>query len=122
VSLAEAHNLLSLMLQQMESGSGERVLSGLDRNTRNSPPAQALARQYNGIVEGSRSVKISNVLLKAEPREDRLLVKGQVLLDIGDSGTTRAKELSLEAEFVRRGGTVVMTRLAPGQMTGATAQ
>jgi hypothetical protein len=122
VSLAEAHNLLSLMLQQMESGSGERVLSGLDRNTRNSPPAQALARQYNGIVGGSHSVKISNVLLKAEPREDRLLVKGQVLLDIGDFGTTRAKELSLEAEFARRGGTVVMTRLAPGQMTGATAQ
>jgi hypothetical protein len=122
VTLAEAHTLLSTMLQQMESGSGERILSGLDRNARKSPSAQALAREYNGLVEGSRSVKVSNVLLKADPREDRLLVKGQVLLDLGDFGDTHTKALSLEAEFVKRSGAVVMTRLAPAQVTGAGAQ
>lgn len=122
VTMAEAHGLLSMLLQQMESGSGERILSGLDRSVRNAPSAQALARQYNGLLEGSRSVKVSNVLLRADPREDRLLVKGQVLLDIGDFGQMRVRELSLEAEFAKRNGTVVMTRLAPAQVTGAAAQ
>jgi hypothetical protein len=110
------------MLQQMESGSGERILRGLERNARNSPSAQALARQYNGIVAGSRSVKVSNVLLKAEPRQDRLLVKGQVLLDVGDVGNMQVKELSLEAEFVKRSGAVLMTRLAPGRESAAGVQ
>jgi hypothetical protein len=122
VTLAEAHGLLSTMLQQMESGSGERILRGLERNARNSPSAQALARQYNGIVAGSRSVKVSNVLLKAEPRQDRLLVKGQVLLDVGDVGNMQVKELSLEAEFVKRSGAVLMTRLAPGRESAAGVQ
>lgn len=122
VTMAEAHTLLSMLLQQMESGSGLRILNGLDSNVRNAPSAQALARQYNGLLEGSRSVKVSNVLLKADPREDRLLVRGQVLLEIGEVGNTRDRELSLEVEFARRNGAVVMMRLAPAQLTGPGAQ
>lgn len=122
VTMAEAHALLSALLQQMESGSGERLLNGLDRSARNASSAQGLVRQYNTLVEGARSVKVSNVLLKADPREDRLLVRGQVLLEIGDYAATRIKELSLEAEFVKRNGAVVMTRLAGAPATGLGAQ
>jgi hypothetical protein len=122
VTMVEAHNLLSALLQQMESGSGDRLLGALDRNARNASGAQALARQYNGLVEGARSVKVTNVLLKADPREDRLLVRGQVLLEVGDDSAMRGKEIALEAEFAKRNGAVVMTRLAPAQATGTTAR
>jgi hypothetical protein len=115
VTMAEAHALIAALLQQMESGSGERLLNGLDRNARSAAGAQALARQYAGLVEGARSVKVSNVLLKGDPREDRLLVKGQVLLEIADFTVSRSRELSLEAEFSKRNGAIVMTRLSPGQ-------
>jgi hypothetical protein len=117
VSLAEAHTLLSGLLQEMESGSGERLLSGLDGATRNAPAAQALVRQYNILVGSSRSVKVSHVQLRAEPRDDRLLIKGQVQLEIVESRNMRSRELPLEAEFGKRNGDVVMTRLAPGQGT-----
>jgi hypothetical protein len=120
--MAEAHTLLSTLLQQMETGSGDRLLSGLDRNARTAPLAQALARQYNNLVEGARSVKVSSVLLKGDAREDRLLVSGQVLLEIGDNSAIRAKALSLEAEFAKRNGVIVMTRLAPSHLSGVAAQ
>jgi len=122
VTMVEAHTLLSALLQQMEAGSGDRLLSALDRTARNASGAQALARQYNSLVDGARSVKVANVLLKADPREDRLLVRGQVLLEISDSSAMRSKELSLEAEFAKRNGAVVMTRLAPAQSTAAAPQ
>jgi hypothetical protein len=114
VSLTEAHTLLSKLLQQMEAGSGERLLAGLDRSVRNTPAAQALLRQYNNLVEGARTVKVGNLQLKAEPRDERLVVTGHVVLDIGEYSAARSRELPLQAEFAKRGGTVVMTRLAPG--------
>jgi hypothetical protein len=117
VTLAEAHTLLSALLQQMESGSGDRLLAALDRDARNTSGAQALVRQYNKLVEGARAVRVSNLHLIGNPREDRLLVKGQVLLEISDDVAVRAKELSLEAEFAKRNGAVVMTRLAPAHVT-----
>jgi hypothetical protein len=120
--MAEAHSLLAALLQQMESGSADRLLSGLERSVRSAPSAQALARQYGSLVEGSRSVKVSNLLLKGAGREDRLLVRGQVMLEIGGETATRARELMLEAEFAKRDGVVLMTRLAPAQVTGAAAQ
>jgi hypothetical protein len=120
VTMAEAHTLLSMLLQQMETGSGERLLSGLERGARNAPPAQALARQYIGLVDGARSIKIANVQLRGEPLEERLLVKGQVWLEIGDYAAVHTSELALEAEFTRRNGAVVMTRLGGAQASAAT--
>jgi hypothetical protein len=115
VTMAEAHALLSMLLQQLETGSGERLLSGLERSARSAPPAQALARQYVGLVDGARSIKVANVQLRGEPREERLLVKGQVWLEIGDYAAMHTSELALEAEFTRRNGAVVMTRLGRAQ-------
>jgi hypothetical protein len=97
----------------METGSGERLLSGLEPSARSAPAAQALLRPYNGLNDGARSVKVSNVQLGSEPRDDRLLVTGQVLLEVAQYAGVRSKELSLQAEFSRRDGNVVMTRLAP---------
>jgi hypothetical protein len=97
----------------METGSGERLLSGLEPSARSAPAAQALLRQYNGLIDGARSVKVSNVQLGSEPREDRLLVTGQVLLEVAQYAGVSSKELSLQAEFSRRNGNIVMTRLAP---------
>jgi hypothetical protein len=98
----------------MEAGSGERLLAGLDRGLRNTPGAQALLRQYNSLLEGARTVKVANLQLKAEPRDDSLLVTGYVALEIGEYSAVRSSELPLQAEFAKRGGVVVMTRLAPG--------
>jgi hypothetical protein len=116
LTLAEVHPLLSKLLQQMESGLGDRMLSLLDGEARNAPAAQALLRHYNSLVDGAHPVKLSHIRFKAEPREGRLLVTGQVLMQTGDQPAgTLGKPFSVQAEFASREGIVVMTRLAQAQ-------
>ncbi len=120
VTMAEAHPILSRLLQQLESGAGERVIGLLDRDARASPAAQALLRQYNNLVEGARQVKVANAQFRAEPQEGRLIVIGQVLMQVGDpqAGTT-PREFAVQAEFVSRDGAVVMTQLTRAQPVSA---
>lgn len=114
-TLEEAHPLLSKLLQQMESGWGDWVLSVPDREARNTPAAQAFRRQYDRLVDGGRPVTVSHVQFTAEKLEDRLLVTGHVTLQIGNITTAATgKDLSVQAEFARRDGVVVMTKLSAG--------
>jgi len=113
VTLAEVHPLLSKLLQQMESGWGDQVLSVLEREARTAPAAQTLARNYNALLEGSHRVRLANVQFKAEPRDGRLLVVGHVSMLVGEPAPgALPKQLSVLAEFASRDGSVVMTRLA----------
>jgi hypothetical protein len=113
VTLAEVHPLLSKLLQQMESGWGDQVLSVLEREARTAPAAQALARNYNALLEGSHRVRLANVQFKSEPRDGRLLVVGHVSMLIGEPAPgALPKQFSVLAEFASRDGSVVMTRLA----------
>jgi DnaJ-domain-containing protein 1 len=113
VTMAEVHPLLSKLLQQMESGWGDQVLSVLEREARAAPAAQALARNYNALLDGGHRVRLSNVQFKSEPREGRLLVVGHVSMLVGEPVPGAApKQFSLQAEFASRDGSVVMTRLA----------
>ncbi|MGZ5786290.1 MAG: J domain-containing protein [Ramlibacter sp.] len=113
VTLAEVHPLLSKLLQQMESGWGDQVLSVLEREARAAPAAQALARNYNALLDGNHRVRLANVQFKAEPHEGRLLVVGHVSMVIGEPAPgALPKQFSVQAEFASRDGTVVMTRLA----------
>ena len=57
---------------------GERLINLLDREARNKPGAQALSRQYDGLVDGMRPVRLSQVEFKAEPADGRLLVTGHI--------------------------------------------
>ncbi|MBA2676476.1 MAG: hypothetical protein H0U68_22725 [Ramlibacter sp.] len=120
ITMAEVHPILSRLLQQLESGAGERVIGLLDRDARAAPAAQALLRQYNHLVEGARQVKVANAQFRAEPQEGRLVVIGQVLMQVGDpqAGTT-PREFAVQAEFVSRDGAVVMTQLARAQPMSA---
>lgn len=118
-TLDEAHPLLSKLLQYMESGGGDRVLSMLDRDARSTPAAQALLQQYNSLVGGGGPVKLSNVHFKAEPHDDRLLVTGYVTLEVGErTARTVGKDFSVQAEFAQRDGAVVMTRLSRAPAPG----
>lgn len=113
VSLAEAQPLLSLLLQHLESGQGERVIELLDREARSKPAAQALSRQYDGLVDGMRPVRLSHVEFKGEPKDGRLLVTGDIRLQVGEQTSgSLGKKMVLRAEFASRGGTVVMTGLS----------
>lgn len=112
ITLAEAHPLLSRLLQQLETGGGERVLSVLDADARGGPAARELVRHYNSLVDGARPVKVSNVQFKAQPRDGRLVVTGNVRMSVGSQPAPQNRDLSVQAEFAMRGGAVVMTRLA----------
>ena len=113
MTLAEVHPLLSKLLQQMESGWGDQVLSVLEREARTTPAAQALARNYTALLEGGHRVRLANVQFKAEQHEGRLVVIGHVSLLVGEPVPGAApKPFSVQAEFASRDGTVVMTRLA----------
>ena len=113
-TLSDVHYLLSKLLQEIESGWGDRLLSQLDREAQSEPGAQALLRRYNSVVDGMRPVKLSNVQFKAEPRDGRLLVTGRVTIQVRDASVP-LRELAMQAEFASRDGTFVMTRLAQAQ-------
>jgi DnaJ-domain-containing protein 1 len=116
VTMAEVHPILSRLLQQLESGAGERMLGLLERDARNAPAAQALLRHYNGLVEGARAVKVASAQFRAEPQEGRLVVIGQVTMQVGDPQAGAVpREFALQAEFMSRDGTVVMTQLTRAQ-------
>lgn len=111
VTLAQVQPLLAALIQQLESGRGDRVLSLLERDARNTPAARALSRQLDGLVDGAQPVTLSNVEFRAEPAEGRLFVTGHVRFHAGDPGTA-VKRLGLRAEFMARDGAVVMTGLS----------
>jgi hypothetical protein len=91
------------------------VINLLDHEARNKPGAQALSRQYDGLVEGIQPVRLSHVEFKAEPAEGRLLVTGHIRLQVGEQTIgSLGKKMVLRAEFVSRDGTVVMTGLSGG--------
>ena len=88
------------------------MLTVLDRDARDGPSARALSQHYNSLVDGARPIKLSNVRFKAEPREGKLVVTGFVRLHVGDPPIgSPGKELEVVAEFIRRDGAMVMTRL-----------
>jgi hypothetical protein len=111
LTMADVHPLLSRLLQQVESGSGDRLAAMLDRDARNAPATQALVRQYNSLVDGSNTIKVSQVHFKAQPLDGRLLVTGTMLVEVAGAAPAPAREFSLQAEFVSRDGSVQMSRL-----------
>jgi hypothetical protein len=113
VSLAEAQPLLSMLLQHLESGQGERLINMLDRAARSNPSAQALSRHYDGLVDGMKPVRLSHVEFKAEPADGRLVVTGKIRLQVGEQTIgSLGKLMLLRAEFASRDGAVVMTGLS----------
>ncbi len=111
LTLAQAQPMLAMLLQQLESGRGERLLNLLERDARNAPAARALARHFDGLVDGAYPVKLAKVEFRAEPADGRLFVVGHVRLQTGDASVA-PKPLALRIEFRSRDGAVVMTGLS----------
>jgi hypothetical protein len=109
-TLADVHPLLARLLQEIESGRGERVMNLVDREARSAPAGQALLLHYNNLVGGARPVKVSNVQFNAQPRDGRLLVTGHLTMQPEDRAAP-PREFAVQAEFAARDGAVVMTRL-----------
>lgn len=114
-SLAEAQPLLSALLQHLESGRGDRLITMLDREARNHPAAQALSRHYDSLVDGMKPVRLSHVDFRAEPADGRLFVVGNIGLQLGDHAAFVNKRMMVRAEFASREGSIVMTGLSGGQ-------
>lgn len=110
--MAEVHPALMQLLQGIESGWGDNLIASLEFSARRAPGAQALARQLDTLCEGARPVKIAKVDLKGEPHDGRLVVVGQVLLNVRDPDTP-TRLFALQAEFAPGDGAPVLTRLAP---------
>jgi DnaJ-domain-containing protein 1 len=105
--------LLMHLLQQIESGWGDNVLDELpERPARRASGAQALARQIDTMLDGARPVKVARSEFRGESRDGRLVVTGQVVLDVRDAAAP-TRRLTLVADFVERDGAPVLTRLAP---------
>lgn len=114
VTLAEAQPLLTMLLQQVQSGRGEQLLGLLEKDARNAPAARALSRQLDVLADGARDLRLAHVEFRAEPAEGRLYVVGHIKLQPGEAAPSAAtaKTLSLRAEFMSRDGLVVMTGLS----------
>jgi hypothetical protein len=108
--MAAVHPLLMQLVQQIESGWGDNLVSTLDRGARRANGAQTLARQLDTLCDGVRPMKIAQVDFKGESREGRLVVTGQVVLQGRD---TVPRPFALIAEFTERDGEPILTRLAP---------
>jgi hypothetical protein len=113
ITLSDAQPLLAQLLQQLESGFGERVIGLLERDARNKPEARALSRQYDDLVAGVQPVRLSQVEFNAEPADGRLFVTGHVHIQTGlQTAQSSGKKMVIRAEFASRDGTVVMTGLS----------
>ena len=110
--MADVHPLVTRLLQDIESGWGDNLIASLDFGTRRSADAQALARQLDALCDSARPVKIAKVDLRGEPRDGRLVVIGQVVLQVRDPSTP-TRQFALQAEFAQQRGTPVLMRLAP---------
>ena len=108
--MAAVHPVLMQLLQEIESGWGDNLLSPLDRGARRLAGAQALARQLDTLCDGVRPMKVAHADFKGEPRDGRLVVTGQVVLQ-GRDATPRP--FALLAEFTERDGAPVLPRLSP---------
>ncbi|MES2979251.1 MAG: J domain-containing protein [Pseudomonadota bacterium] len=114
-SVMDAQLLLTHVINGMQSGRGEEILSGLDRSLRHSPGAVELAGAYDKLVDGSRGVTLGQVQLQGTPQADQLTVDGVVQLIVQTPGQpARTRELRLRAGFVQRNGQAVMTSLGQG--------
>jgi hypothetical protein len=112
-TLGEAQPLLTQLLLQLESGSGEQLLGLLDAEARHAPGAQALSRQYEQLVRGGRPVHLSQVEFQGEPRGGVLLVTGRIRLHAGEPTIgSFGQKLLLRAEFSARDGQVRLTGLS----------
>lgn len=115
-ALSDAQPLLTQLLQQLETGSGDQLLRLLESDARQAPPAQALSRQYEQLVRGARPVRPSNVEFKGETRDGVLLVTVRVRLHAGEPTIgSHGERLLLRAEFQSRGGKVLLTGLSGAQ-------
>ena len=112
-AISDVQPLLMHLLQQIESGWGDNVIDELpERSARRSSGAQALAKQIDSMLDGARPVKVARSEFHGEPRDGRLVVTGQVVLEVRDTSTP-TRRLALVAEFGERDGAPVLTRLAP---------
>lgn len=112
-SLSDAQPVLTQMLHLLESGSGEQLLRLLEADARQAPAAQALSRQYEQLVKGVRPVRLLQVEFRGEPREGTLLVTGRIRFHAGEPTIgSHGQRILLRAEFVSRGGKVLLTGLS----------
>jgi hypothetical protein len=114
-TLVDAQPLLTQLLQTMEGGSGEQLLRLLDGEGRRAPSALALSRHYEQIVGHARPVRLSQVRFRSEARHGVLLVTGSLRLQAGEPTIgSRGEPMLVRAEFVSRGGKVLLTGLSGG--------
>lgn len=112
-TMSEAQPLLNQLLQSLESGNPERLLHMLEAEARQSASAQTLSRHYQRLVGRSRPVTLSQAEFKGEPKDDVLVVTGNLRLQIGESTIgSLGEKLMVRAEFESRGGRVTLTRLS----------
>lgn len=112
-SLVEAQPLLTLVLREIESGRGEKLVVLMPSDARNLPTARAFALHLNALIQDAREVRITHVAYKAERTDDALLVTSNVRLALNEnSPDINSLSLSLRAEFTRRNGAVVLTGLS----------
>jgi hypothetical protein len=112
IAMADVQQQLTGLLQQIETGWSDNVLRELpDRAARNSPAAQAFARHYDALVDGLRPVTVVSSSFHGDAREGRLVVTGQIVLDVRD-GANRTRRLALVAEFADRNGSPALVRLS----------
>jgi hypothetical protein len=109
-TMADVQPMLMQLLEQVETGWGDNLIAPLDGGARRAAGAQALAKQLDALCDGLRPVKVSRVDFRGESRDGRLIVKGQLELQVRDASK---RQLALLAEFSDRDGAPVLTRLAP---------
>jgi hypothetical protein len=112
-TLADAQPLLSQLLQVLESGKGDQLLRLVEGDGRRAASAQALSYQYEQLVRGARPVRLTQVEFKGESREGVLLVTGRIRLHAGEPTIgSHGERFLVRAEFVSRGGKVLLTGLS----------
>lgn len=113
LTMADVQPHISLLLETLGTGRGDRLLELLDADARARPEALALSRQYEQLITRGRPVGVSHVQFASEQREGVLLVTGSMRLHLGDPTIgSVGQPFQFRAEFAQRGDLVRLTGLS----------
>ena len=112
LTMALVQPQLNRLLNGLQSGEGDNVLSALAAEWRDRPAANAFAASYQRVLAGRRIVRLGKVQLRSRALADQLVVDGVVELYLQSEGAgTEREALQVSAHFKPHNGQPMLTQV-----------
>ncbi len=111
-SMNEVHPLLAKLMQELESGRGDRIEMLLEPESRAAQSTRGFISNFESLTSGAQQVRVVNAQFSGKPQGARLVVLGNLALEVAGTTSRANPHMVLEAQFARGPSGVAMTRLS----------